>query len=262
MTEGQVSYTVDGHIAVMTLDRPSRHNSMTLAMTRDLADATAEARRDDTVRAVVLTGAGEKAFSAGGDLAELIPRLTAGQLEVLFPDPTKRFFSELYKPVVAAVNGFCIAGGLEILLGTDIRIAAEHAVFGLAETRWGIVPGGGSHVRLPQQIPWAIAMQILLTAEPIDARRAYEAGLVNEVLPGAQVLPRALDVARGIARNGPLAVQGAKEIAVRALGNETRFALEQDVTRRCSRPATPTADDAKEGPRAFTERRDPVYEGR
>lgn len=257
MTDGRVTYEVDGHVAVVTLDRPARHNSMTLAMTRELADATAEARRDEVVRAVVLTGAGEKAFSAGGDLAELIPRLSAGHLDVLFPDPTRRFFSDLYKPVVAAVSGICIAGGLEILLGTDIRIAAEHAVFGLAETRWGIVPGGGSHVRLPQQVPWAIAMQILLTAEPVDARRAYEAGLVNEVLPGAQVLARAMEVARGIARNGPLAVQGAKEIAVRALGNEPWFALEQDITRRVL-----TSADAKEGPRAFTERRAPVYEGR
>jgi enoyl-CoA hydratase len=255
--DGEVTYEVDGHVAVMTLDRPERHNAMTLAMTEQLADATAEARRDETVRVVVLTGAGTKAFSAGGDLAELIPRLSAGRLEVLFPDPTQRFFSELYKPVVAAVNGFCIAGGLEILLGTDLRIAAEHAVFGLAETRWGIIPGGGSHVRLPQQIPWAIAMQILLTAEPIEARRAYEAGLVNEVLPGPEVLPRAMEIAAGIARNGPLAVQGAKEIAVRALGNETRFALEQDVNRRVLASA-----DAKEGPLAFTEKRPPVFEGR
>jgi enoyl-CoA hydratase len=257
MGDGEVTYAVDGHVALVTLDRPARHNAMTLAMTEQLADATAEARRDETVRVVLLTGAGEKAFSAGGDLAELIPRLSAGHLEVLFPDPTKRFFSELYKPVVAAVNGFCLAGGLEILVGTDIRIAADHAVFGLPETKWAIVPGGGSHVRLPQQIPWAIAMQILLTGEPVDARRAYEVGLVNEVLPGPQVLPRAWEIARAIAGNGPLAVQGAKEIAVRALGNETRFALEQDVNRRVL-----TSDDAKEGPLSFTERREPVYEGR
>jgi enoyl-CoA hydratase len=257
MDSGELTYEVEGHVAVMTIDRPERHNAMTLAMTRQLADATAEARRDGRVRAVVLTGAGTKAFSAGGDLAELIPRLSAGQLEVLFPDPTRRFFSELYKPVVAAVNGYCIAGGLEILLGTDLRIAAEHAVFGLAETRWGIVPGGGSHVRLPQQVPWAIAMQIILTGEPINARRAYEAGLVNEVLPGEEVLPRAMEIAHGIARSGPLAVQGAKEIAVRALGNETRFALEQDVHQRVL-----TSADAKEGPRAFIEKRAPMFEGR
>jgi enoyl-CoA hydratase len=257
MGDGALTYVVDGHVAVMTIDRPDRHNAMTLAMTRQLAEATAEARRDEQVRVVVLTGAGTKAFSAGGDLAELIPRLSAGELESLFPDPTRRFFSELYKPVVAAVNGFCIAGGLEVMLGTDLRIAADHAVFGLAETRWGIVPGGGSHVRLPQQVPWAIAMQLLLTAQPIDARRAYEAGLVNEVLPGEQVLPRAMEIARGIAGNGPLAVQAAKEIAVRALGNETRFALEQDINNRVL-----TSADAKEGPLAFTEKRAPVFEGR
>jgi enoyl-CoA hydratase len=254
---GRVVFEARGPVAVITLDRPHRRNAITLAMIEQLDAAVERARSDDDIRAVVLTGAGTQAFCAGGDLEDLIPRFTGGHIDELIPDPAQRFFSRLYKPIVAAVHGYCIAGGMEMLLGTDLRIASETAVFGLAETRWGIVPGAGSHVRLPQQVPWAIAMQLLLTAEPIDARRAYEVGLVNEVLPTDQVFPRAFAVAELLSRNGPVAVQAAKEIAVRALGNEPRFGMEHDVNRRVLR-----SEDAKEGPRAFNEKRDPVYRGR
>ncbi|MCW2584098.1 MAG: enoyl-CoA hydratase [Klenkia sp.] len=254
---GDVTYAVDGAVALITLDRPEAHNALTVPMIGRLAEATDAARRDRDVLAVVVTGAGDRAFCAGGDLGELIPRLTAGELEVLIPDPTKRFFSDLFTPVVAAVNGICVAGGLELLLGTDLRIAAEHAVFGLPEVRWGLVPGGGTHVRLPQQVPWAFAMQLLLTGDHVTAARAHEVGLVNEVLPGDAVLQRALDVAHGLARNGPLAVRTAKEIAVRALGNEPRFALETALNRQVL-----ASQDAVEGPRAFVEKRDPRFTGR
>jgi enoyl-CoA hydratase len=255
--DGRVTVDVQGPIALVTLDRPARHNALTLTMLEQLAAAEQRLREDDEIRVAVLTGSGTRAFCAGGDLEQLIPRFTAGHLEDLVPDPAQRFFSRIYKPIVAAVHGFCIAGGLEMLLGTDLRIVSEDAVFGLAETRWGIVPGAGSHVRLPQQVPWPIAMQLLLTAEPIDARRAYEVGLVNEVRPAGEVLPRAMELARLIAGNGPLAVQSAKEIAVRALGNEARFALEHDLVQRVMR-----SEDAKEGPRAFSEKRTPVYRAR
>jgi enoyl-CoA hydratase len=254
---GDVGYRVDGAVAVITLDRPEAHNALTVHMLRRLAEASDTARRDPEVRAVVLTGAGDRAFCAGGDLGELIPRLTGGELEILIPDPTRRFLSELFTPVVAAVNGICLAGGLEILLGTDLRIVAEHAIFGLPEVRWGIVPGGGSHVRLPQQVPWPIAMQLLLTGRPIDAHRAHQVGLVNEVLPAEDVFARAHELATGVAANAPVAVRTAKEIAVRALGNEPRFALEYALNERVLR-----TEDAREGPRAFTERRAPDYRGR
>jgi enoyl-CoA hydratase/carnithine racemase len=144
-----------------------------------------------------------------------------------------------------------------MLLGTDLRIAADSAVFGLPEVRWGLIPGGGSHVRLPQQVPWAFAMQLLLTGDHVPASRAYEVGLVNEVLPPGRVLERALELARRLARNGPLAVSAAKEIAVRALGNEPRFALEYAINRQVL-----ASHDAAEGPRAFLEKRDPEYLGR
>jgi enoyl-CoA hydratase len=255
-TQGGIGYTVDDAVAVVTLDRPEAHNALTVTMLRQLAEAFDTAQRDDAVRAVVVTGAGERAFCAGGDLGELIPRLTAGELEILTPDPTKRFLSDVDKPVVAAVNGLCLAGGLELMLGTDLRIAADSAIFGLPEVRWGIIPGGGAHVRLPQQVPWAFAMQLLLTGDHVGARRAYEVGLVNELAPGEQVLPRAMELARRLCRNGPLAVRSAKRIAVQALGNEPRFALEHAINQHVV-----ASSDAREGPRAFTEKREPRYTG-
>ncbi len=254
---GAVTYAQDGPVAVVTLDRPSAHNATTLPMIQQLDAAMERARTDGEIRVIVLTGAGTKAFSAGGDLASLIPLFTAGQLHTLIPDPTQRYFSHIFKPIIAAVNGLCIAGGVEMLLGTDLRIASDTAKFGLAETRWGLVPTAGSHVRLPQQVPWAIAMQMLLTAEPIDAQRALSAGLVNEVLPVEKVLPRAMELAHQISRNAPMAVQAAKEIAVRALGNEQRFPIEYEIGQRVL-----ASEDAREGPRAFMEKRKPVYRGR
>jgi enoyl-CoA hydratase len=250
-------YEVHDRIALITLNRPDARNALSIEAVELLAEASRAVREDDDVLAAVITGAGDQAFCAGGDLRELLPALTAGHLEIIVPEPTRRFFSDVYKPVIAAVNGLCIAGGFEILLGTDLRVADEDAVFGLAEVCWGLVPGGGSHVRLPAQVPWPVAMQLLLTGDTIDAHRAYEVGLVNEVRPRGEVLPRALELAARIARNGPLAVRTAKEIAVRALGHEPGFTLEWAMQDRVLR-----SRDAREGPRAFQSRRPPRFEGR
>ena len=177
--------------------------------------------------------------------------------ELGYEDHTKRPFSDVFKPIIGAVNGYCIAGGLEFLQGTDLRIAAEHATFGLGEVRWAIIPTGGSHIRLPRQIPWAIAMELLLTGKPIDAKRAYDIGLVNKVVPADQLMPAALELAETICKNGPLAVRTAKEIAVRALGLESGFVLEKALGARVM-----DSEDAKEGPRAFAEKRKPNYTGK
>jgi enoyl-CoA hydratase len=158
---------------------------------------------------------------------------------------------------MAAVNGYCIAGGMEMLQGTDIRIAAEHATFGLGEVRWGIIPTGGSHIRLPRQIPWAVAMELLLTGRPINARRAHEVGLVNQVVPRDELMPTALRWAEAVCEGGPLAVQTAKEIAVRSLTLEPGFVLEKALGARVF-----SSEDAREGPRAFTEKRPPRFTGR
>lgn len=254
---GAVTLRREGAVAVVTLDRPAAHNAFTVAMLRRLEELVAEVAADDDLHVLVLTGAGTRAFCAGADLGELIPQMTAGALDVGLPDPTRRFFSEFVKPIVAAVNGACLAGGLELLLGTDLRVAAEHAVFGLPEVRWGIVPGGGSHVRLPQQIGWPAAMRLLLTGEPVDAAEALRMGLVGEVVAAERVLPRAMELAATIAGNAPVAVRTAKEIAMRALANEPRFALEHALTARVL-----ATRDAREGPAAFLEKRPPRYENR
>lgn len=242
-----------GNIALVTFNRPETYNAQTGRMHELFHEAFVEVQEDDEIRCAILTGAG-KAFSAGGDLDDFIPRLTTKGVEALVTDPAKRFLSDCFKPIIAAVRGPCIAGGLEILQGTDIRIAGHDATFGLGEVRWGFVPAGGSHVRLPRQIPWAVAMQILLTGRPIDAQRAYEIGLVNELVEPDKVLDRAFEFAEQICKNAPLSVPLAKEIAVRGMQLEPAFNLEMAL-------ASPIfhTEDAKEGPLSFVEKRKPEF---
>ena len=251
-----ITYEKQGRIAVVTLNRPEALNALTPEMLSALEEVWVDYSADRDLWCAVFTGAGDRAFCAGADLKESIPRLTSGE-SLGFEDATKRQFSDVFKPVVAAVNGFCIAGGLEMLLGTDIRIAAEHATFGLGEVRWGVIPAGGSHIRLPRQAPWAVAMELLLTGKTIDAQRAYGVGLINRVVPADQLMPAAMEVAETICKNGPLAVRTAKEIAVRALNLEAGFVLERSLSQRVMR-----SEDAKEGPQAFMEKRPPRFTGR
>ena len=169
----------------------------------------------------------------------------------------KAGFPESQLRVASFKNGFCIAGGLEFLQGMDMRIASDKAIFGLGEVKWGVIPAGGTHIRLPQQIPWAVAMEMVLAGDNITAERAYQIGLVNKIVPTDQVLPEAMALAERICKNGPLAVRTAKEIMVRSLNNEPGFVLEKTMADRVFR-----SEDAKEGPRAFAEKRKPVYTGK
>lgn len=249
-------YEKRDRIAIVTINRPEAMNAFTADMLRGMDAAFADFNADPDLWVAILAAAGEKSFCAGMDLKEAIPAMAEGD-DLGYGDHTKRPFSDVFKPIIAAVNGFCIAGGLEFLQGTDLRIAAEHATFGLGEVRWGIIPTGGSHVRLPRQIPWAVAMQMLLTGKPIDARRAYDIGLVNEVVPRADLMAAAMKWAETICQNGPLAVRTAKEIAVRSLALESGFVLEKALGARVM-----NSEDAKEGPRAFAEKRKPEFKGR
>jgi len=245
-----------GKIAIFTINRPQAMNSFTGEMLAAMDAGFAEFQRRNDLWVAVLTGAGAKAFSAGMDLKEAIPQITGGD-EMGYDDHTKRPFSDVFKPIIAAVNGHCIAGGLEFMLGTDIRIAAEHATFGLGEVKVGIIPAGGSHVRIPRQIPWAVAMELLLMGRPITAQRAYDVGLINAVVPADKLMETALEWAETICKNGPLAVRTAKEIAVRALALEPGFVLEKAIA-----PRVLNSEDAKEGPRAFLEKRAPNFQGK
>jgi enoyl-CoA hydratase len=166
---------------------------------------------------------------------------------------------ELYKPIIAAVNGYALAGGSELLQATDIRIASRTASFGLTETQRGLVPGAGSMVRLPRQIPYCKAMEILMTGDAISAEEAHRIGFVNEVVEPDQVMPRALEFADRLKRNGPLAVAAVKEAVLRTSGVplEEAFEIEAELSARVTR-----SEDAREGPRAFMEKREPVYVGK
>jgi enoyl-CoA hydratase len=255
-SDGQVRLERDGEVAIITLDRPRKLNAYTPEMFDELVAHFETFDGDPDLRVAVLTGAGDRAFCAGADLGKTITKLTDGAPRH-FPDITKRFFSGVYKPIITAVNGICTAGGLEMMGGTDLRVCVPHATFGLGEVRWGITPAGGSHIRLPRQIPWAVAMEILLTGRPISAQRAYEIGLVNKIVEPDRLLDEALDLARVIASNAPLAVKAAKEIAVRGMGLEGPFQLEYYISGRVL-----MSEDAKEGPRAFSEKRPPRFQGR
>lgn len=251
-----ISFEKRDHVAVFTIDRPDALNALTGEMLTGLEAALGEFQGDPDLWVAILTGRGNRAFCAGMDLKEALPSITGGD-EMGYTDHTKRPFSDVFKPIIAAVNGACIAGGMEFLLGTDLRIAVPEATFALAEVRWGVIPTGGSHVRLPQQIPWAVAMELLLAARTISARRAYEVGLVNEIVEPDELMPAAFELAERICRNGPLAVRTAKEIAVRALQQSTPFVLEKALGARVL-----ASEDAKEGPRAFAEKRPPKFQGR
>ena len=252
----EIRFEKKDHVAIITIDRPEALNSLTADMLLGIEEAFKAFDDDPDLWVGILTAAGDRAFSSGLDLKEAAPMLTGGD-QLGFEDWTKRQFSDVFKPIICAVNGFCIAGGMEMLLGTDLRIAADHATFGLGEVKWGLVPLGGTHIRLPRQIPWAIAMQLLLTGKSIDAQRAYEVGLINAVVPADELLDTALDWAQKMCRNGPLAMQTAKEIAVRSLELESGFVLEKALGQKVL-----NSEDAKEGPKAFAEKRPAEFKGR
>lgn len=258
-------------VATITLNRPERRNAFSPESIIRLAEAWIEYRDDDSLRVAVLTGAGDKAFCAGGDLGSLLPLFTGakqpddewgeklmGDLGHYMSTALLRPF-ELYKPIIAAVNGFALAGGSELLQATDIRIASTKASFGLTETQRGLVPGAGSMVRLPRQVPYCKAMEILMTGDAISAEDALAIGFVNDVVPPDRLMSRAMEFADRLKRNGPVAVAAVKEAVLRTSGIplEEAFAIEAEVSARVT-----ATEDAREGPRAFMEKREPVFTGR
>lgn len=258
------------HIAYLTFNRPEVHNSFSPEVIVRLGEAWQEIDKDDDVRAVIVTGAGKVAFSAGADLGRLIPLFTRAR------KPEDEWDQKLLanrrlgdiallrgydtsKPVIAAINGFCIAGGMELIQATDLRVASENATFALQEVKWAIVPAAGSLARLQRQIPYCKAMEILLTGNRIDANEAWRLGLINYVVAQEKLMARAEELAATIAENGPLAVKAIKEAVRRTSGRpyEEAFKIENECAR-----SVMESEDAKEGPRAFMQKRKPVYKGR
>jgi E-phenylitaconyl-CoA hydratase len=255
-----VDFDLQDGVALITLNRPERLNAMDADAYRALSDAWIRVRDDDEIRTAVITGAGERAFTTGADLKSFVT--SPDDLSGFWQTQREQLLNrglEVYKPVIAAVNGYCLGGGMTLLLATDIRIAAEHASFGLAEVKRGIIAGNGGTQRILAQLPHAIAMELLLTGDRIDAARAERWGLVNRVVPMQDLLPTTMDYARRIAANAPLAVQATKELALRSgdLDLASGLRLEQTINRLLQFTA-----DAKEGPAAFAEKREPRFEGR
>ncbi|WP_092660174.1 enoyl-CoA hydratase/isomerase family protein [Halorientalis persicus] len=251
-----IRYEIDGYTAYVTFSRPDAYNALTPAMMRAGARAIKEADNRDAVRGIVVTGNGE-AFCSGADLGETIPRWTEDTTNVHPAEDDLQLRRTLITtPIVAAVNGDCLAGGMEFLQATDIRVAAESARFGLTEARWGVSPVSGSHVRLPRQLPYAKAMEYLLTADIFPADHALEAGLVNEVVPDGEVVSRAEEIVDQIAQNSPHAIRKTKESVLRCLGKplDDAFRLESEIGREVF-----AHEDAVEGPRAFMNDSEPSF---
>ncbi|WP_116210401.1 crotonase/enoyl-CoA hydratase family protein [Streptomyces olivoreticuli] len=252
-----------GATLVLTLDRPEARNALSLPMLVGLHDGWAEADEDDSIRSVVLTGAGG-AFCSGMDLKALAGQGAADDdtcRDRLKADPDLHWKAMLRhhrprKPVIAAVEGPCVAGGTEILQGTDIRVAGESATFGLFEVRRGLFPVGGSTVRLTRQIPRTHALEMLLTGRAYSAREAERIGLVGRVVPDGTALESALQTAELINANGPLAVEAVKACAYETAGLAEPEALALELERGMRIFGTA---DAKEGTRAFAEKRPPVF---
>jgi len=241
------------HVVVLTLDNQPRLNALTRAMMADLVRLWDELERGPC-RCIVLTGAGDRAFTAGADMSgDLSARAEMARMinHALLKD---RAYT---KPIVAAVNGTCAGGGVELLLATDIRAAAPHARFGLPEVKWSIYPFGGATIKLVQQIGYVHAMELLLTATLIGAAEAARVGLINRVVPADALMPWALETAERIAANSPSAVQAVKQqvSATSADHARSREILEQELGDRVRASA-----HFREGVAAFREKRQPRYE--
>lgn len=258
-----------GHVAWITLNRPQAKNTLNADAFVLLAQAWDEVRADDGIRVAVLTAAGEEDFCCGGDLSSVIPLWTGQrqpenevekklQADPLIPDKVLLKQDPVYKPIIAAINGRALGGGCELLQATDLRIAAEHATFGLPEPKVGIIPGGGSMVRLARQIPWAHAMKLLLSAEPVSAQEALRMGLISDIVPAKELLARAEQAAQRIAGLAPLALQAIKRTALEThtstWPDAFHFEMQQSADIMMS-------GDAREGTRAFKEKRRPDFKG-
>lgn len=252
----------DGHVMVITLNRPEARNAVNRELARRLGDAVEEADRDPEVRAVVLAGAGGKAFCAGADL-----KAVARGEDIGVPGREAWGFAgyvnhPISKPVIAAVTGFALGGGTEISLASDLVVAGRSSSFGLPEVTRGIIAAAGGIVRLPEQLPRKVAMQMILTGEPVDAETARHWGLVNQVVDDDAVLATAVELAQRIAANAPLAVQASKRVAAGITDGDVP--AEHDAWARNSEAiaVVMASQDAREGPRAFAEKRAPEWQNR
>ncbi|MFI7121622.1 crotonase/enoyl-CoA hydratase family protein [Amycolatopsis sp. NPDC049868] len=251
-----------GHTLVVTMNRPEARNALSGEMLGIMVEAWNRVDEDEDVRCCVLTGAGG-AFCAGADLKSMSKNSPSDSFEKGTFDPSRieglLKGRRLTKPLIAAVEGPAIAGGTEILQGTDLRVAGESARFGVSEARWSLFPMGGSAVRLPRQIPYTVAADLLLTGRHITAAEALEIGLIGHVVPDGKALDKAMELASLVAANGPLAIRAILKTMRDTEGMHEEEAFKLDAQYGIEVFAS---EDAKEGPRAFAEKRKPVFRGR
>ncbi len=258
-----VLYEQSGRIVTITMNRPDAMNAIDPETNRELIDAWSRFRDDGLAWVEILTGAGEKSFSAGADLKKMIPASFAKDAERRGHDSpglggiTRGL--EIWKPMIAAINGHCLAGGMEQALACDLRIAVPHATFGLPEVRWAIIPGAGGTQRLPRTVSLAKAMEMILMAKTLTADEALQAGLINAVVPPGELMPTARKWAETICERGPLAVRAAKEAVIRGLTMSLPDGLRLEAFLSGTLRGT---EDAVEGPKAFAEKRKPNFQAR
>ncbi len=255
-----IDFTVQDKVALITINRPERRNALDEEHYRLLSQAWSRVRDDADIRAAIVTGAGERAFCAGADIKSLLPNPTPlSEMWLTQKDLIINRGLEVWKPIIGAVNGACMGGGLCMLMATDIRIAVPNAIFALAEVKRGLVPGNGATQRILSQLPYPIAMELMLTGDPIDAEAAARWGLINRIVPPEKLLEAAFEVAHRIGRNAPLAVQAAKELAIRARDVDLNTGLRMELVMN---RMLWESDDLREGASAFAEKRPPQFKGR
>lgn len=259
MNASPVLFERRGHVAVFTLNRPDQRNAVDPEVTRLMNERVAEFESDPELWVGVVTGSGDRAFSAGADLKAIAAGLMSEITEVEPYGFAGLVRGEREKPVIAAVNGAALAGGCEIAIACDVILAAPGASFGLPEVSRGIIAGAGGLQRLPRLIPPLRALELILTGRAMTAAEAHEVGLVNEVVADRPVLDRALDLAEAIAANAPIAVRESRGVARVAISAGEREAWERSAL---GWERVLASEDAAEGPRAFAERRPPAWRGR
>ncbi|MDD5082425.1 MAG: enoyl-CoA hydratase-related protein [Dehalococcoidales bacterium] len=254
-----VDYIKEGRIATFVIDRPEALNSIDLPVFQELSERLTEFRDDPDLWVGIVTGARSRAFSIGADIKNMLPFAKENRAHPWAVPPSIMRGLDMWKPLIAAVNGVAFGGGLEIMLACDIRIVVEGSRFGTPEVGLGLIPGWGGTQRLPRMVPWCKAAELLLMGRPVDAAEAYRIGLVNKVVPREQLLATAKEWAEAICKAGPLAVRAAKEAMVRGsdMSLDDGLRLENALESYCL-----GTEDFSEGTGAFVEKRKPEYKGK